>query len=118
MKLFAIIIGLVISLSSFAHQDKEGESNNNTNETVSVTSMIQGQIVDKATGDALTGVTVRLNDGSEAYTDFEGNFIFENIKPGKYQIQTSYISYENAMFENINCESSDVKTLKIQLKNL
>jgi hypothetical protein len=118
MKLFAIIISLMLGLTSFAHQDKEGEKQTETEENVSVSTMIKGQIIDKTTGDALTGVTVRLNDGSETYTDFDGNFVFQNIKPGKYKIQTSYISYENAMFENINCESSEVKTLQIQLKNL
>jgi hypothetical protein len=118
MKLFVIIISLMLSLSSFALLDKEGDNQPEAEQNVSVNSMIKGQIIDKTTGDALTGVTVRLNNGSEAYTDFNGNFVFSNVKPGKYQIQTSYISYENTMFENINCESSEVKTLQIQLKNL
>jgi len=118
MKLFVIIISLVVSLSSFANQDKEGKNNQETKQKISSPSMIKGQIIDKTTGDALTGVTARLNNGSEAYTDFDGNFVFKNVKPGKYQIQTSFISYENAMFKNINCESSEVMTLKIQLKNL
>lgn len=118
MKILAVVLGLLMSVSSFAVNEKEGENNSETNESVAAVTMIQGQIIDKVTGDALTGVTVRLSDGTEAYTDFNGNFTFQNVKPGKYQIQASYISYENAVFENIKCESSETMTLKIQLKNL
>lgn len=117
MKYLAIIIGLVLSLSSFANNDKEG--NTSTEEATPVVStIIKGQIIDKETGDALTGVTVTLNDGREVYTDFDGYFSFEECGNGSYQIKTSLISYENLVLDNINIKSNDVKTLTIELSNL
>jgi hypothetical protein len=118
MKFTLLILGVLMSVASFAINDKDNSKTNENTSTSVTNSVIKGQVVDKLTGDALTGVSVRLNDGTEVFTDFEGTFVFENLNPGKYQIQTEYISYENVVLSNIACDNEAVKTLKIQLNNL
>jgi protocatechuate 3,4-dioxygenase beta subunit len=118
MKFTLLILGVLMSVASFAINDKDNSKTNENTSTSVTNSVIKGQVIDKLTGDALTGVSVRLNDGTEVFTDFEGTFVFENLNPGKYQIQTEYISYENVVLSNIACDNEVVKTLKIQLNNL
>jgi protocatechuate 3,4-dioxygenase beta subunit len=118
MKFTLLILGVFMSVASFAINDKDNSKTNENTSTSVTNSVIKGQVIDKLTGDALTGVSVRLNDGTEVFTDFEGTFVFENLNPGKYQIQTEYISYENVVLSNIACDNEVVKTLKIQLNNL
>jgi len=42
-------------------------------------------------------------------TDFDGNFYFNSLKPGKYTIVTNYISYEKVIREvNIDKGSNNL----------
>ncbi len=45
--------------------------------------------------EVMPGVTVSI-DGTTigAAADFDGHFVIPNVKPGKYRIKASYISYE------------------------
>lgn len=117
MKLFGLIIALILSVSVIANNDKDGNEKTSTS-AITVSTTIKGQIIDKTTGDALTGVTVKLNDGREVYTDFDGNFIFNNCNSGKYQISTSLISYENIVIDNISVNNNKTKRLTIEMSNL
>ena len=53
-------------------------------------------VSDKVSGEYLTGVKVRLK-GSDIveYTDFDGQFSFNNLKPGKYTVDVEFISYDS-----------------------
>jgi len=71
--------------------------NSNGEEAVVKTVSLSGLIKDLTTGEALAGVKVTVDETSDfVYTDFDGNFSFDNLLPGSYQITASYISYKNA----------------------
>ena len=115
MKAIKLLLSLVITVtmigSSYAGKDKNKEPKKID------TTTITGKIVDKLTGEALTGVLVKINGTNVAsYTDFEGNFSFNNIKQGSYDISVSYISYEDSILKDITADKL-INTLKIELVN-
>jgi len=51
-------------------------------------------------------------DGQKVYTDFDGNFTFNNISKGKYEVKISMISYQD---QTITVDTNKNKPLEIQL---
>jgi len=83
------------------------------------TSSLSGIVLDKSTGEALTGVEIKLEGTNKStYTDFHGKFIFENIKPGNYQISASFISYNDAHIGNIKVENNELHALNLKLTSV
>ena len=58
---------------------------------------LYGKVTDAVTGEPIAGVLVTLN-GLEVYTDAGGNYIFEDLEPGGYQLQFSKENYETATY--------------------
>ncbi len=86
-KLLSLILFSLISLTVFAG----GENNNAKSTTV-----LAGKVVDHRTGEALVGAEVVIAGTTiKAMTDFDGNFKFSNVKPGTYQVNVNFISYES-----------------------
>ncbi len=57
--------------------------------------VIRGQIKDEQSREALTGVSVYINDlKSGAGTDKDGNYMLENIKTGSYLLEISFVGYK------------------------
>jgi hypothetical protein len=105
MKQIALILTLVLSVSLFA---------NNNNEKASKLVNIKGKVVD--THETLTGVQVMVdNVPTTVYTDFDGNFIINNLTPGKHQLKFSLVAYENKVIE-INVEESQNIEVKLESK--
>jgi hypothetical protein len=79
--------------------------------------IISGVVVDQLTGEALTGVEVQV-EGTElkTYTDFEGQFAFDQLKAGEYKVKANLISYENAETKAIKVNSNELHALNLQLK--
>lgn len=74
---------------------------------------VSGKVIDKNTNEPIIGAKVILAEFNKVvYTDFEGNYTFENIKSGDYSINVSYISYEDV--ENMKV-STKLKSNEIQL---
>lgn len=72
---------------------------------------ISGQVLDQTTGEVLAGVKVEIEDSAinkkiYAYTDLDGNFQVEGLKPGTYQLSTSFISYTTKAF-NLNLKNQE-----------
>lgn len=80
---------------------------------------ISGKIVDTVTGEALTGVKVEI-PGTKlcTYSDFDGNFSFDNLNPGTYNISTDLISYKATTFKGVDITSGKDQTVKISLKSV
>ena len=99
--IFAVAIGF-----TFANNDKTKSSEPAEAPLQSVT--LTGSVIDFNSGEALTGVEVKI-DGTDikAYTDFDGNFEIPDVKPGKYNLVASYISYNNSLVENLACEKKE-----------
>lgn len=98
---FAIVL---FSLSLIASEGSE-------NKMVSTT--FAGTVIDNESGEALVGVAVKLNNQT-VFTDFDGNFSFENVVPGTYEIETSYVSYQD---NKMNIKIEQEQEVKIKLKS-
>ena len=55
-----------------------------------------GKVKDKASGEALIGVNVKVNDSKGAVTDIEGNFSL-TLDEGSHKIMFSYVGYLSEM---------------------
>jgi len=81
--------------------------------------IIEGKVTDSDTGEPIIyGPVSLLKDGlkvAENQTDLDGNYKFEGILDGKYNIELSYVGYQAIVTEEIpvNCENR--KKLDIQL---
>ncbi len=105
----AILAGSIVN--TFALTDKPGEP-------AKANTCISGVIVDQNTGEALTGVEVKLNGtDTKTYTDFDGKFVFNQIKPGNYSVEAKIISYEPVV-RSINVNTNELHALNLQLDNV
>ncbi|MBN1822282.1 MAG: carboxypeptidase-like regulatory domain-containing protein [Prolixibacteraceae bacterium] len=97
--LFAFIL-FALALSA-TEKDKKEKAEKADYDIVYVT----GNVSDYYTGETLVGVEVQL-EGTDAktYTDLDGNFQFENIRSGEYNIIVNYISYEKTTIEKQKVE--------------
>ena len=80
--------------------------------------VLNGTVADENSGEALVGVEIKI-EGTDlkTYTDFDGNFSFENVKPGEYKLVTNYISYQkNTETLNVTSRENDIK-IKLHSSN-
>ena len=108
-RLFVMMgILMVTMLNANAEIKNAGNKNNKT--------VLQGVVTDRYSGEALAGVSVKLNETGEiAFTDFDGNFKFENIEPGTYNISVSYISYQDKTEKGVGTNASEQEPLLIKM---
>jgi hypothetical protein len=80
------------------------------------TGAIEGLALDKKSKEALPG-TVVLIDGTSIGTaaDFEGHFIIPNLKPGKYRVKASYVSYNPVILENVTVIADKTSEISVSL---
>lgn len=78
------------------------------------TGIISGNISDDKYKEPLIGATV-LIEGTTigAITDMDGNFKIENVKPGKYAVSASYVSYQKQTIENVQVVAGQETPLTI-----
>ncbi|MBN1926724.1 MAG: carboxypeptidase-like regulatory domain-containing protein [Prolixibacteraceae bacterium] len=114
-KILLTILATALFLASYAKENNEGKNSEAEKEAVQVIDF-KGSIIDHVSSEALVGVEVQI-EGTDikAYTDFDGNFTFENLKPGKYNIIATYISYEKNTLENVEITRA-ADNLKIELE--
>jgi protocatechuate 3,4-dioxygenase beta subunit len=113
--LFMSMLIIGINLNSMAADDDENKNGHENNTTM--TTNIKGKVIDKETGEALTGVKVKIPGlNVETYTDFEGTFKIKQVKPGDYKISTSFISYQNKTFEQVELKLKDSNNLTLKLE--
>jgi hypothetical protein len=76
---------------------------------------ISGVIVDEETGEALTGVEVKLNGSEEkTYTDFDGKFVFDGVTPGDYSVEAKIISYK-PVERKLKVNTNEMHALNLEL---
>jgi len=84
-----------------------------------MTASLKGKVVDQSTGEELTGVKVEIKEmQKEAYTDFEGNYRFNELRPGKYDVAVSFISYKKREFSGIELENGKNNQITLKLESL
>lgn len=71
---------------------------------------VTGEVLDKSNAEALTGATVKILElDLEAFVDFDGAFIIDNVPSGSYTIEISMVSYGTKRVENFQVEESTRK---------
>lgn len=84
----------------------------------STSSSVTGKVVDLNSGETLAGVAVSIEGtDTKVYTDLDGNFRIENVKPGTYSLVLSMISYKNSLVENIELLPSENEVVEVKLDN-
>jgi hypothetical protein len=81
------------------------------------TGSIEGTVIDKATGEPLTGATVQIvGTTTGKITDSEGNFTLPNLKAGTYNLLFSFVSYNQVLMENVKVEPGNVSKISTTLE--
>lgn len=102
---------LFVGVSNLKAENKEGNKETKT----SMTTSISGTITDAATGESLVGVKVVLEELNQvAYTDFDGNFEFDQVNNGVYTVSTDYVSYKEK--EALSVDTNSNNNVSIALK--
>ncbi|WP_167604812.1 carboxypeptidase-like regulatory domain-containing protein [Maribellus sediminis] len=113
MKKVMLIACMLIAVIIVQAKDNESKSKDTDTQA---TMVLTGSVVDGQSGESLVGVEVKLaGTDKKTYTDFDGNFNFENIKPGEYKIETNYISYQQKA-EKLTIATKENK-IKIKLQS-
>ncbi len=114
-KAIILVALMVVGLSSVAMANNPAESAS----APAVSNTITGVVLDKTTGESLTGVEVRV-EGTDlkTYTDFDGKFVFENVKAGEYKVLANYISYGINETKPIKLNSNELHALNLQMETL
>ena len=83
---------------------------------ISQTGSIEGVATDKKNKETLPGVMVTI-DGTTigASADIDGHFVIPNVKPGKYKVKATYISYDPVTFENVVVSAGKTTTLTVNM---
>ena len=83
------------------------------------TQTIRGKVADSDTEKALVGATIEIlktNPSIGVATDENGNFRFDNIEVGRYELKASYLGYESIIVTEILVESGKETILEIFLQ--
>lgn len=82
----------------------------------SQTGFIKGSVLDAKNNEPLIGVVITLNEIQEkTVTDYEGNFILENIPTGKYTLTSSYYAYKSDTIQSLEVGSNDTTSVIVML---
>lgn len=108
-----LLMALVMTVAMASEKkDKEAVESN-----ASATTVLSGSVIDQQTNEALVGVKVELKGTNKVvYTDFDGNYSFENVKPGTYKLTASYVSYERKCLEEVSVNPQENEMI-ISLKS-
>ena len=105
----------MITFLGFTFAGNDNNKDNNANNAPVASVSVAGTVVDFATGEALTGVEISLEGTDQkVYSDFDGNFSFEHINPGEYNVVASFISYKNSLIENIDVSKTNNVSIKLK----
>lgn len=106
---FALLLAVAVTANDKGEKIK-------TDSESTATVALSGTVLDSNSGELLVGVELQI-EGTTAktYTDFDGNFTFNNVKPGEYKLVANYISYKKCT-ETLKVDGKE-NQVKIKLKN-
>ncbi len=104
---------LILAVSPIQGSTKE----KNGNDALKTATILKGKVTDRLSGEELAGVKVRLaGTDLETFTGFDGEFRFENLVPGSYELEISLVSYRKALSEKLDLKPGESRSLLIELK--
>ncbi len=109
----------VICLVVVAFAKNEGSKNaDKSAENAAISTQLSGIVTDKVSNEALVGVEVEIEGlNQKVYTDFDGKFSFNNLKPGEYKIIASYISYEKIVVDHVELVKNNQVAILLEASN-
>ncbi|UIR56559.1 TonB-dependent receptor [Sphingobacterium sp. SRCM116780] len=79
---------------------------------------IVGVITNKQSGETISGVTVRVIGTSKgSSSDVSGKYGIQNLVPGTYKVEYSYIGYATKQITDVEVKKDDITNLDIILEN-
>ena len=85
--------------------------------TLAQSGILRGSIIDDETGEPLIGASIGIAELSiGSGTDLDGKFSINNIKPGIYTVQASYVSYTSQVIEGVEIKDGEVAIINIRLR--
>jgi hypothetical protein len=113
MKKVIILFVAILLVSGFELAAKLG---NDSEANAPAAVAISGTVVDQLTGEGLAGATVSVdNTNIKTFTDFEGNFYFNSLAVGTYDLKVTYISYQETNLENLQVAENS-KGIEVKMK--
>ena len=83
---------------------------------LSQTGSIVGVVMDKKNKEVMPGVTVIIEGTTiGASAGIDGHFLIPNLKPGKYKVKATYISYNPVLVEDVKVEANKTSSINISL---
>ncbi|MBI1223134.1 MAG: TonB-dependent receptor plug domain-containing protein [Bacteroidetes bacterium] len=82
------------------------------------TGKIEGIVVDSVSQETLIGATVVIKNVTPLIgttTDIDGNFSIDKLKPGKYTLEISYVSYQKLVVTDVIVKAGKSTNLRIQM---
>lgn len=80
---------------------------------------IKGKVIDKKTKEPVIGATVSIVGTYLAVpTDFNGNYIINNAKPGEYTLKVAYLGYKELLYNGVKVTSGGTTTLNLSLSEV
>jgi hypothetical protein len=118
-KIFLSLIIIGLAITTYAKTNENKAETTTTVESPAATIQLSGFVIDKNSNEALVGVEVKLEGTNQkAYTDFDGKFSFQDLKPGEYNIVASYISYQKNIIENLDVtHTNNMVSIKLETSN-
>jgi outer membrane receptor protein involved in Fe transport len=82
-------------------------------------STLKGKVFDKNSKEGLIGASVAIvGTYKGAATDFNGDFLITDIKPGDYSVKVTYIGYNEKVYTGIRFKAGETTTLNIDMAEL
>lgn len=118
IRALTLAVAFLIGIAAFAGNENDSEESSAKKASKKTTTLVQGQVMDLTSGESIAGAEVKIKGSTKrTYTDFDGNFSFQNMEPGNYDIIVSYISYNKSLLEDIEVTSGQSENLRVKLVN-
>lgn len=106
---------MFVTLLGFAYAGNDDSKGKNSDANSEALVSVTGKVVDFISGEALTGVEISIEGTDQkVYSDFDGNFKFDNLDKGEYNMVASFISYENSLIENLDTNQNKIVSIKMK----
>ncbi|MFW5792853.1 MAG: TonB-dependent receptor domain-containing protein [Bacteroidota bacterium] len=80
---------------------------------------ITGVVKDKITEETIVGATVVIKGTTKGTTtDIDGNFVLGNLKPGNYNLEVSFISYNKVEIDNISLSAGEEYNIDVEMEEV
>ena len=101
---FALLLGLTFSVFRLSTASAQN----------TLKGKITGKVFDKNNNEAIIGSVVMIEGTTiGAQTDFDGNYIINNLNPGTYKLVFKYFSYETKTVEGVVVTAGKITNLNM-----